>query len=94
MINTKCGFFVSCLEFALINSLYSEIILKPKQVICLEKIFCKFGCACCFTNWIWKIIDFLSPSHSVVRKEEWCEVSFHENIIDSYCCVAFTCANS
>ena len=37
--NTKCGIFLSCLQFAILNSLYSEIILKPKQVICLEKIF-------------------------------------------------------
>ena len=35
----KCGLFLSCLEFAILNSLYSEVILRPKQVICLEKIF-------------------------------------------------------
>ena len=35
--NTKCGF--SCLQFAIQNSLYSEFVLKPKQVICLEKVF-------------------------------------------------------
>ena len=37
--NSKCGLFLSCLEFAIQNSLYSEISLKPKQVICLEKMF-------------------------------------------------------
>ncbi|XP_028404836.1 uncharacterized protein LOC114527409 [Dendronephthya gigantea] len=37
--NTMCGVFLSCLQFAILNSLYSEVILKPKQVICLEKIF-------------------------------------------------------
>ena len=37
--NSKCGIFLSCLHFAVLNSLYSEVILKPKQVICLEKIF-------------------------------------------------------
>lgn len=31
-------FFV-CLHFSIINSLYSNVILKPRQVICLEKIF-------------------------------------------------------
>ena len=31
-------FFV-CLQFAIISSLYSNVILKPKQVICLEKMF-------------------------------------------------------
>lgn len=28
--------FLSCLEFALLNSVYKGIILKPKQVLCLE----------------------------------------------------------
>ena len=37
--NSKCGVFLSCLEFAILNSLYCEVILKPKQVICLEKVF-------------------------------------------------------
>ena len=37
--NTKCGIFLLCLQFAILNSLYSEVILKPKQVICLEKVF-------------------------------------------------------
>lgn len=35
----KCGFFLSCLEFAILNSLYSDVVLRPKQVICLEKVF-------------------------------------------------------
>ena len=37
--NSKCWEFLSCLEFAILNSLYCEVVLKPKQVICLEKIF-------------------------------------------------------
>ncbi|XP_028414051.1 uncharacterized protein LOC114537113 [Dendronephthya gigantea] len=37
--NSKCGQFLSCLEFAILNSLYCDVILKPKQVICLEKAF-------------------------------------------------------
>ena len=37
--NTKCRFFLSCLQFTILNSFYCEVILKPKQVICLEKIF-------------------------------------------------------
>lgn len=37
--NSKCGQFLSCLEFAILNSLYCEVVLKPKQVICLEKVF-------------------------------------------------------
>ncbi len=31
--------FFACLHFAIRNSLYSNIILKPRQVICLEKLF-------------------------------------------------------
>ena len=36
---SKCGVFLSCLQFAILNSLYDEVVLKPKQVICLENIF-------------------------------------------------------
>ena len=39
LMKSKCGFFLSSLQFAILNSLYSEVVLKPKQVICLEKIF-------------------------------------------------------
>ena len=31
--------FLSCLEIALLNSVYIEIILKPKQVLCLESVY-------------------------------------------------------
>ena len=37
--NSKCGQFLLCLEFAILNSLFCEVVLKPKQVICLEKVF-------------------------------------------------------
>jgi hypothetical protein len=30
--------FLSCLEFAVLNSVYQNTILKPKQVICLENV--------------------------------------------------------
>ena len=33
--------FLSCLEFAVLNSLYQDTILKSKQVICLENIYLK-----------------------------------------------------
>ena len=41
--NTKCSAFFSCLQFAVLNSdfTYCNVILKPKQVICLENIFLK-----------------------------------------------------
>ena len=31
--------FLSCLEIALLTSVYNEIVLKPKQVICLESVY-------------------------------------------------------
>ena len=31
--------FFTCLEFAILNSAYNNIILKPKQVVCLETIY-------------------------------------------------------
>lgn len=36
---SKCMLFFTCLHFAITNSLYCNIILKAKQVICLEKLF-------------------------------------------------------
>ena len=35
----KCLAFLSCLEFAVLNSVYCDEILKLKQVICLESIY-------------------------------------------------------
>ena len=37
-MSSKCDTFLR-LEFAILNSIYSEIVLKPKQVICLENLF-------------------------------------------------------
>ena len=38
--------FLSCLEFAILNSFYLDKILKPKQVICLENIFLRKDVLC------------------------------------------------
>ncbi|XP_028404072.1 ATP-dependent DNA helicase Q-like 1 [Dendronephthya gigantea] len=38
--------FLSCLEFAILNSLYSDTVLKPKQVICLESVFLQKDVLC------------------------------------------------
>ena len=38
--------FLSCLEFALLNSLYQDIIIKPKQVLCLESIYMQNDVMC------------------------------------------------
>jgi hypothetical protein len=36
--HSKCIIFRICLQFSIINILYANTILKPKQVICLEKL--------------------------------------------------------
>lgn len=38
--------FLSCLEFAVSNSLYQETNLKPKQVLCLESMYLKKDVIC------------------------------------------------
>ena len=38
--------FLSCLQYAILNSIYSNVILKPKQVICLECIYLKKDVLC------------------------------------------------
>ena len=38
--------FLSCLEFAVLNSLYGEFILKPKQVLCLESLYMQKDVMC------------------------------------------------
>ena len=39
IMSSKFDFFLRCLEFAILNCHYTEIVLKPKQVICLEQLF-------------------------------------------------------
>ena len=36
--HSKCIIFLICLQFSIINILYANTDLKPKQVICLEKL--------------------------------------------------------
>ena len=38
--------FLACLEFAVLNSLYKETILKPKQVLCLENAYLQNDVMC------------------------------------------------
>ena len=38
--------FLSCLEFALLNSVYQDIIMKPKQVLCLESVYMQNDVMC------------------------------------------------
>jgi superfamily II DNA helicase RecQ len=38
--------FLTCVEFAVLNSLYQEVILKPKQVHCLESVYLEKDVLC------------------------------------------------
>ena len=42
----ECIAFLSCLEFALLNSVYQDIIMKPKQVLCLESVYMQNDVMC------------------------------------------------
>ena len=65
----------------------------PKQVICLEKIFANLEVLAVLLTGYGKSLIFCLLPALLFAKEERCEVSFHENIIDNYCCVAL-CGNS
>ena len=54
--------FLSCLEFAVLNSMYCNMILKPKQVICLESIFLQKDVLCVLPTGYGKSLIFhLAP---------------------------------
>ena len=38
--------FFSCLEFAVLNSMYENRILKPKQVFCMECLYLEEDLTC------------------------------------------------
>ena len=42
----ECVAFLSCLEFAVLNSVYKEGTLKPKQVLCLERMYLEKDTIC------------------------------------------------
>ena len=54
--------FLSCLQFAVSNSVYCNTILKPKQVICLEYVYLKNDVLCVLPTGYGKSLVFLGPS--------------------------------
>ena len=50
--------FLSCLEFAVLNSLYQETILKPKQVLCLESLYLQNDVMCVLSTGYGKSLIF------------------------------------
>ena len=60
--------FLCCLEFAVINSFYQEIVLKPKQVVCLESIYFGNDVMCVLpTGYVKSLIFHLLPLLLFVR---------------------------
>ena len=74
--NSKCWQFLSCLKFAILNSLYCDVVLKPKQVICLEKIFLNLDILAVLpTGYGKSLIFYLPPAlyakrHGVPKRKE------------------------
>ena len=80
--NSKCWQFLSCLEFAILNSLYCDVVLKPKQVICLEKIFLNLDILTVLpTGYRKSLIFYLLPAllyakkHGVPKRKEQVNIS-------------------
>jgi bloom syndrome protein len=61
--------FLSCLHFAVSNSVYCNVVLKPKQVICLEHIFFNFDVLCVLPTGYGKSLIFhLVPALLFAKK--------------------------
>ena len=62
--------FLPCLEFAVLNSIYHDIILRPKQVICLEGIFLQNDVLCVIPTGYGKSLIFhLTPMLLFAKSE-------------------------
>ena len=60
--------FLSCLQFAVSNSVYCNTILKPKQVICLEYVYLKKDVLCVLpTGYEKSLIFHLIPALMFAR---------------------------
>ena len=55
--HSKCIIFLICLQFSIINILYANTILKPKRVICLEKLSFGVYILAIFQSVIWRVAD-------------------------------------
>lgn len=60
--------FLVCLEFAVVNSAYRSVVLKPKQVICLENVYLDKDVVCVLPTGYGKSLIFhLIPSLMFAR---------------------------
>jgi superfamily II DNA helicase RecQ len=62
--------FLSCLEFAILNSMYGEFNLKPKQVLCLEAVYLQRDVMCVLPTGYGKSLIFAPPSIGGVCKTQ------------------------
>ena len=68
-MSSKCDIFLRCLEFAILNRVYSEIVLKPKQVICLENLFLNKDVLAVLSTGFRKLLNFqLLPALLYAKK--------------------------
>jgi bloom syndrome protein len=78
--------FLSCLEFAVLNSLYQDTIFKPKQVICLENIYLKKDVMCVLPTGYGKSLIFhLLPMllYAKRRFADWRSKSIFTDVVHS-----------
>ena len=57
--------FLSCLHQAVVNSSYCNIVLKPKQVFCLEKIYLGKDVLCVLPTG-WQIFNISSATRVAI----------------------------
>ena len=50
--------FLCCLEFAGLNSVYQDTVLKPNQVICLESVYLQKDAMCILPMGYGKLLIF------------------------------------
>ena len=61
--------FLSCLEFAVLNSMYEHRILKPKQVLCMESLYLNKDLMCVLPTGYGKSLIFHPLSANVAVHE-------------------------
>ena len=69
--DSKCLAFLSCLQFAIQNSSFNHIILKSKQVLCLEYIFLQRDTLAVLpTGYGKSLVFYLTPALLFAKKNQ------------------------
>ena len=82
------------LGVAIINSIYCEVVLKSKQVICLEKVFLNLDILAVLPTGYSKSLVFLSASRTSVCEETWCFKKQSKHNINYSGCFTFKRADA